>query len=70
MSGFSVTLNLPEALACHLMHRRTSLLLAATIASILQNVWFASFVGWAGGLHDAPQLLTDVDNTAALLLPE
>jgi AcrR family transcriptional regulator len=41
-----------------------------TIASILQNVWFASFVGWAGGLHDAPQLLTDVDNTAALLLPE
>ena len=39
-----------------------------TIASILQNVWFASFVGWAGGLHDGPQLLEDVDKTAALLL--
>jgi len=41
-----------------------------TIASILQNVWFASFVGWAGGLHDAPQLLADIDKTAALLLAE
>ena len=40
-----------------------------TIASILQNVWFSSFVGWAGGLHDASQLLTDVDKTAELLLP-
>ncbi|MBW2509258.1 MAG: TetR family transcriptional regulator, partial [Deltaproteobacteria bacterium] len=30
-----------------------------TIASILQNVWFASFVGWAGGLHDAAQVLAD-----------
>jgi len=39
-----------------------------TIASILQNVWFASFVGWAGGLHDAPQLLEDVDKAAQLLL--
>ena len=39
-----------------------------TIASILQNVWFSSFVGWAGGLHDGPQLLADVDKTAALLL--
>ena len=39
-----------------------------TIASILQNVWFSSFVGWAGGLHDGTQLLADVDKTAALLL--
>jgi AcrR family transcriptional regulator len=39
-----------------------------TIASILQNVWFASFVGWAGGLHEASQLLSDVDKTAELLL--
>jgi hypothetical protein len=39
-----------------------------TISSILQNVWFASFVGWAGGLHDAPQVLEDVDKTAKLLL--
>jgi hypothetical protein len=41
-----------------------------TIASILQNVWFASFVGWAGGLHEAPQLLEDIDRTSELLLPE
>jgi AcrR family transcriptional regulator len=39
-----------------------------TIASILQNVWFASFVGWDGGLHEASQLLSDVDKTAELLL--
>jgi len=39
-----------------------------TIASILQNVWFASFVGWAGGLHDAPQVLEDVDKATHLLL--
>jgi len=39
-----------------------------TISSILQNVWFASFVGWAGGLHDVPQVLEDVDKTAKLLL--
>lgn len=37
------------------------------IASILQNVWFASFVGWAGGLHDASRVLEDVDMAAALL---
>lgn len=39
-----------------------------TISSILQNVWFSSFVGWAGGLHDAAQVLSDVDKTSALLL--
>jgi AcrR family transcriptional regulator len=39
-----------------------------TIASILQNVWFASFVGWAGGLHDASQVLADTDKAAKLLL--
>lgn len=38
-----------------------------TIASILQNVWFASFVGWAGGLHDADQVLEDTDKAARLL---
>jgi len=37
------------------------------IASILQNVWFASFVGWAGGLHDISRVLEDVDMTTALL---
>jgi AcrR family transcriptional regulator len=40
-----------------------------TVASILQNVWFASFVGWAGGLHDASQVLEDIDKTTELLLP-
>lgn len=39
------------------------------VASILQNVWFASFVGWAGGLHDASRVTEDVDMTAALLFP-
>jgi AcrR family transcriptional regulator len=39
-----------------------------TIASILQNVWFASFVGWAGGLHDASQVLADTDKATQLLL--
>ncbi len=39
-----------------------------TISSILQNVWFASFVGWAGGLHDAEQLLEDVDKASEILL--
>ncbi|MFZ1862828.1 MAG: TetR family transcriptional regulator [Polyangiales bacterium] len=41
-----------------------------TIASILQNVWFSSFVGWAGGLHDATQVLLDVDKASELLLAE
>ncbi len=40
-----------------------------TIASILQNVWFSSFVGWAGGLHDAQQVLADTEKAAHLLLP-
>lgn len=39
-----------------------------TVASILQNVWFASFVGWAGGLHDSAQVLADTDKAAQLLL--
>ena len=39
-----------------------------TVTSILQNVWFASFVGWAGGLHDGAQVLTDVDKATKLLL--
>jgi hypothetical protein len=41
-----------------------------TIASILQNVWFASFVGWAGGLHDAAQVLADTDKATLLLFAE
>lgn len=38
------------------------------IASILQNVWFASMVGWSSGLHDAQQVIEDVDAATALLL--
>jgi AcrR family transcriptional regulator len=41
---------------------------ARQIASLLQNVWFASFVGWAGGLHEVGQLLDDVDMATELLL--
>ncbi len=37
------------------------------VASVLQNVWFASFVGWAGGLHDVSRVLDDVDMTIELL---
>ncbi len=37
------------------------------IASVLQNVWFASFVGWAGGLHDASRVLEDVEMATELL---
>jgi AcrR family transcriptional regulator len=38
------------------------------VASLLQSVWFASFVGWAGGLHEVGQLLDDVDMATELLL--
>jgi AcrR family transcriptional regulator len=38
------------------------------VASVLQNVWFASFVGWAGGLHEVAQVLDDVDMATELLL--
>jgi hypothetical protein len=31
-------------------------------------VWFASFVGWAGGLHEVAQVLSDVDMATELLL--
>lgn len=37
-------------------------------AAILQQVWFASLVGWTGGLHDAKTVVRQVDDAAALLL--
>ncbi len=37
------------------------------VAHILQMVWFSSFVGWAGGLHDVQHVLDDVDAAAELL---
>ena len=38
------------------------------IAAILQNVWFASLVGWTGGLHDPKAVLAQVDEAAGLLV--
>jgi len=38
------------------------------VAIILQQVWFASLVGWTGGLHDPKAVLAQVDDAAALLL--
>lgn len=37
-------------------------------AVVLQQVWFASLVGWTGGLHDAKAVLAQVDEAAELLL--
>lgn len=37
-------------------------------ATILQQVWFASLVGWTGGLHDARTVVAQVDDAAELLL--
>ncbi len=38
------------------------------VATILQQVWFASLVGWTGGLHDAKTVIRQTDDAAALLL--
>ncbi|MBW2315240.1 MAG: TetR/AcrR family transcriptional regulator [Deltaproteobacteria bacterium] len=37
-------------------------------AIILQQVWFASLVGWTGGLHDPKAVLAQVDEAAGLLV--
>jgi len=37
-------------------------------AIVLQQVWFASLVGWTGGLHDGQAVLAQVDEAAGLLL--
>jgi len=37
-------------------------------AIVLQQVWFASLVGWTGGLHDPKTVAAQVDEAAALLL--
>jgi len=37
------------------------------VAFILQNVWFASLVGWAGGLHSARAVPEHVRTAAALM---
>jgi len=38
------------------------------LASVLQHVWFASLVGWAGGVHGQSTILDDTRTAAALLL--
>jgi len=40
----------------------------ATVAFLLQHVWFATLVGWAGGLHDTEQIIEQVMTGADLLL--
>lgn len=42
--------------------------LDARVALILSQVWFASLVGWAAGLHTPETVLEQVDSAAALLL--
>jgi AcrR family transcriptional regulator len=37
------------------------------VAFILQNVWFASLVGWAGGLHPAPAVAERLRTAAGLM---
>ncbi|MDP6934851.1 MAG: TetR family transcriptional regulator [Myxococcota bacterium] len=38
------------------------------LAHLLQNVWFASLVGWTGGLHDANDVVEQLKKGTRLLL--
>jgi AcrR family transcriptional regulator len=38
------------------------------LAQMLQNLWFASLVGWTGGLHDAEQVVAHLRASTRLLL--
>lgn len=38
------------------------------MAFILQQVWFAALVGWAGGIHDVDTILMHIRNATGLLL--
>ena len=40
------------------------------LAFVLQQVWFASLVGWAGGLHGQGAVIEQVRTAAALMLKE
>ncbi len=40
------------------------------IAFVLEEVWFASLVGWGGGLHDRDAVIEHVRMAAALILGE
>jgi AcrR family transcriptional regulator len=39
-----------------------------TLAVVLQHVWFASLVGWAGGLHGQTAVIEQVQTAASLML--
>ena len=38
------------------------------LAGLLQDIWFASLVGWAGGLHGPEKVVTDMKLATELLL--
>ena len=38
------------------------------LAHLLQNVWFASLVGWTGGLHDVQTVVQTTNRAARLLM--
>jgi AcrR family transcriptional regulator len=37
------------------------------LASLLQNIWFAELVGWAGGLHDSDKVVDEMKRAVKLL---
>ncbi len=39
-----------------------------SLAFVLQQVWFASLIGWSGGLHDEPEIVAHTRAAALLLL--
>jgi len=39
------------------------------IALVLEYVWFASLVGWGGGLHDKDTIVEHMRSAASLMLP-
>ena len=41
---------------------------AREVASILMQVWFASLVGWASGLHDEAGIVRQIENVAHRIL--
>jgi len=47
--------------------RRTPAPPESDVAFILQNVWFASLIGWAAGLHPAREVSLRVRTAAALM---
>ncbi|RMD83271.1 MAG: TetR/AcrR family transcriptional regulator [Candidatus Dadabacteria bacterium] len=42
---------------------------AGDIALVLEFVWFASLVGWGGGLHDQDTIVSHMRTAASLMLP-